>query len=186
MSLSRFIAMGEIASGLKEWRLKTRRLGMKAKALPMTKRSGMVGTAFDYLLRFELERRAPHAVTRPWIAEAVPDIIWRRNGSGAVGIDLLASVDPPTVSKRARDIVDKAKAAVERYVRSKQPTERQQSEIAGHAIRLAKLDDVYRSMKLLDTQLEDADESDIADLLSMLAIVPFDLLLHSQSLLLNP
>ena len=43
------------------------------KAPPMTKHYSLVGTAFDYLLRFYLEKENPNCVTEPWVAEsAVP------------------------------------------------------------------------------------------------------------------
>ena len=29
----------------------------------------MIGTAFDYLLRFKLQRTYPYAVVKPWVAE---------------------------------------------------------------------------------------------------------------------
>ena len=56
---------------------------------------------------------------------------------------------------------------------------------AAHAIRLAKLDPVYRALRL-DPRFEDADSEDVEDLLAMLNIIPFDSLLHKDSLLLNP
>jgi hypothetical protein len=62
--------------------------GMKVKrellAPPLSNRYSLVGTAFDYLVRFYVERLNPHAITRRWIAEQVLlDLswmpIWRHN-----------------------------------------------------------------------------------------------------------
>ncbi len=39
------------------------------KVEPRTKNYPLVGTAFDYLLRFELQRRAAHAIAAPWVAQ---------------------------------------------------------------------------------------------------------------------
>jgi hypothetical protein len=62
--------------------------GMKVKrellAPPLSNRYSLVGTAFDYLVRFYVERLNPYAITRRWIAEQVLlDLswmpIWRHN-----------------------------------------------------------------------------------------------------------
>jgi hypothetical protein len=153
-----------------------------------------VGTAFDYLLRFEFQRLAPHAVVEPWVAEAAPDIIWRRNteGRGAIGLDLLRDFEstadylpPAEASERARAIVMNAQSTVASYLKSKIPTAAQRSELAAHAIRLAKLDQVLRERRL-DPHFQDAEGEDAEDLLSMLGIVPFEALLHPKTMLLNP
>lgn len=39
------------------------------KTEPRTKNYSTVGAAFDYFLRFELQRRAPHAIPSPWVAQ---------------------------------------------------------------------------------------------------------------------
>ena len=44
---------------------------------PRTKNYSLVGAAFDYLLRFELQRRAPHAITREWMAQAAANDPWK-------------------------------------------------------------------------------------------------------------
>ena len=38
-------------------------------AEPQTKAYALVGIAFDYLLRFEIHRRNPSAISGPWVAE---------------------------------------------------------------------------------------------------------------------
>src|SRR5207249_1353251 len=51
----------------------------KLRAPPLTKNSPLVGTAFDYLLRFYIERLNPGAKTREWVAE------WAALGETEVG-----------------------------------------------------------------------------------------------------
>jgi hypothetical protein len=92
---------------------------------------------------------------------------------------------PEEVGKRARAIVEKAKSAVTSYLKSKTPTRAQLSELAAHAIRLAKLDQVVRELRL-DPRFEEAESEDVEDVLSMLEIVPFNSLLHPKTLFLNP
>src|SRR5262249_46430134 len=133
------------------------------------------------------------AVVETWVAEAAPDIIWGPMREGvAIGVDLLKDFEstadylpPAEVSQRARAIVERAKSAVASYLKSKTPTRAQRSELAAHAIRLAKLDQVYRELRL-DPHFAEAEGEDVEDLLSMLEIVPFDSLLHRKTLLLNP
>src|SRR5258708_21515022 len=40
---------------------------VRLKAPALRNSSGLVGTAFDYAVRFELERRHPGARTEPWV-----------------------------------------------------------------------------------------------------------------------
>ena len=153
----------------------------------------LVGTAFDYLLRFELQRRAPHSRSEHWVADYAPDMIWRKTDSGGAGIDLLLmkGVDPEhymppdEVAERMQTMLKSAKEAVAAYVKQKSPTPALQAALASYAIRLAKLDAVYRA-KQLEPGFEDVNSEDTQDLVDLLAIVPFDELLHDELVLLNP
>jgi hypothetical protein len=168
-----------------------RKIGAPLKAEPRSKRYMLIGTAFDYLLRFEAQRRAPHAVTERWVAEYAPNIIWRKTDKGGVGIDLLVGAapgqwrPPEEVARQVRRILDEAKVALASYLLARPPTQSQETELAGHAIRLGKLDSVCRA-HMLDPRFEDADTQDIQDLVTMLAVVPWNELLDDQLLLLNP
>jgi hypothetical protein len=48
-------------------------LGAELVIPPQSKSGSLVGTAFDYLVRFELQRRYPNAVARKWVAEEALD-----------------------------------------------------------------------------------------------------------------
>jgi sugar-specific transcriptional regulator TrmB len=295
MSLTSFVGMADVREKIKSFRPKPPRT--IAAPLQVEPKSGhhphIVGTAFDYLLRFEFQRRAPHAVTRPWVAEEVPDLIWGEISPGVHGgIDVLAhafpnrfvppeekrkrqrqfikdvraEVDaylnpslppaevekrrrkimkdaevalaayeklkrpdrtqatelaahiirsakldprleefvkdavkeiyacpdypdgylpPEEVQKRVRKILEKAKAGVAAYLKLRRPNRPQRADLAAHAVRLAKLDSVMRARRL-DPRFEEADPEDVEDLLSLLAVVPFDSLLHDKVMLLNP
>jgi hypothetical protein len=200
MSLSRFLERPDVIATLKPLRPKTpRTLDVPLKVEPRSNRYLLVGTAFDYLLRFDLQRRAPHAVARPWVAEHSCDILWHeghRVGDKSVfisgGLDALKDVVDPSdylppeeVGRRARAVVAKAKSAVASYLKCKTPTDAQLFELGAHAIRLAKLDQVLREFRL-DPRFEEADGEDVEDLLGLLKIVPFDSLSHRKTLLLNP
>jgi hypothetical protein len=185
MSLKSFTKLPDVKARLKPLRPKLPRgLSAPLQVQPRSQRYQLVGTAFDYLLRFELQRLAPHAVTGKWSAEYAPEMI-----SG--GLELFADLEPPDylppkeVARRASSILQNAKEAVAAYLRCGEPARAQQVDLATHAIRLAKLDSVVRAMRL-DRRFEEADQEDVDDLLAMLAIVPFATLVHSQVMLLNP
>jgi hypothetical protein len=159
----------------------------------------LLGTAFDYLLRFELQRRAPHAISRRLVAESVPDRIWQKgtyihlskDDKGVVSLGGMHG-DPyeleelaKEVAERTRKVVEKAKAAIAAYLKTKEPDRSTQAALAGHAIRLAKLEDFVRSYRF-DNSFEDADPEDVEELIDLLAVVPWDDLLHDKVLLLNP
>jgi hypothetical protein len=192
MSLTSFLDMPDVRAKVKSLRPKLpRKISAPLKIEPRSKRYGLVGTAFDYLLRFELQRRAPHAISERWVADYAPETIWRKTDSGSVGMDLLIEDDPQNylppeeVSQRARVLLDNAKGDVAAYVKLESPTRVQQAKLAMHAIGLAKLDTVYRAWRL-EPGFEGAGYEDIQDLVDLLAIAPFDELLHDKLLLLNP
>jgi hypothetical protein len=193
--------MPDVTAKLKPFRPKLpRKIPAQLRAEPRSNRYTVVGTAFDYLLRFELQRRAPHAVSEPWAAEHAPGIIWSRDAFMSLWKDDKGVVSLATgpdarfgdeelareTAERASRVVEKAKAAVAAYVRSKSPTPREQADVAGHAIRLAKLEETYRAWWRFDPSFEEAAQEDVEDLLGILAIMPFESLLHEKILLLNP
>jgi hypothetical protein len=192
MSLTSFLDMPEVAAKVKPLRPKLpRKIAAPLSAEPRSNRYTMIGTAFDYLLRFELQRRAPHAVGERWIAEYALDRLWTPNEKRAAVLDPLADADPDLymppeeVGRLARQIVAEAKTAVAAYLKATAPTPAQQAELAAHAIRFAKLDEVFRALRL-DPRFQEADPEDVEDLRALLSIVPFDSLLHSKVMLLNP
>ena len=117
-------------------------------------------------------------------------IEWQSYGS-EMSFDLLQGVDPDfylppeEVAKRAQRIVSSAKTAVAAFCKSQNSKSVTRTELATHAILLAKLDSIARSHQL-DPHFEEADIEDVQDLLEMLAVVPFNQLIDNGPLLLNP
>lgn len=191
VSLTGFLDRPEVLARVKSLRPKLpRKIPAPLKVEPRTKRYMLVGTAFDYLLRFELQRLAPHAQSGRWIAEYAPELIYKENGSTAVARDLLIGAPsdiymlPEKVAICCREIISNAKHDLAKYVNAQQPTYELKHLLAGHAIRLAKLDSVVRASRLEPT-FQHADPDDVEDLLSLLDIAPFESLL-SDVLMLNP
>jgi hypothetical protein len=203
MSLSRFLELPEVTAKVKPFRPKlSRKIPAQLQIEPRSTRYATVGTAFDYLLRFELQRRAPHAVSGQWVAEYAPELIWKSDGRVTAFMALrkdergvVSEVRPPPTwadpslaketAQRAKTVIEMAKSDVTAYLKNESPTLSDQAKLASHAIRLAKLDDMFRARRF-DGTFVDAAKEDIDDLLAMLAIVPFEPLLHDQVLLLNP
>ena len=87
MSLTGLIAAPDVRNKLKPLRPKLpRKIRVPLKVEPRSKSYMVVGKAFDYLLRFELQRRAPHTVAKKWVAEYAPDLIWSETDKGGFGL----------------------------------------------------------------------------------------------------
>lgn len=188
MSLTSFIDIPDVSSRLKLLRPKSaRKFDVPLKAESRTNHYMLVGTAFDYFLRFELQRRVPHAISERWVAEYAPDIILRKTDRGGMISMPLPEpwIDAAEMQDRARQTIEAAKKAVAGYIKEEAPDQIRQRDLAGHAIRLAKLDSVFRA-NYLDISFEEVDPEDVQDLLDMLAIVPFESFLSKEVLLLNP
>lgn len=192
MSLLQLIAKRDVADRIKQLRPKLKRkIPTAVQVGARSKRYSLIGTAFDYLIRFELQRLAPHAVVYPWVAESVPRLIWRQTDSGSVGRDLLFDVEPSAylspqeVARAMRQILDDAKSTLHEYIPLAMPGLSIRSRLAAHTIRLAKMDSVYRALRL-EPQFQEADPDDVEELLELLTLVPFDQLLDPGTMLLNP
>lgn len=242
------------------WRITTadgQRIPIKVE--PRSQRFPLVGTAFDYLLRFEIQRRVPHAVSSEWVAqyaqerverpelarriwmsvlgkgwsdldalkrgnwlfcEGIPPTGFRSRNSLPLGLDDCIEVKPGImmevpiwegdsrtrrimrtatpfetggrtwirrgeITRRVGVVLKNARAAVDAYLQNDSPTDSERTTLAGHAIRLAKLDLVGRISELVP-DFEEAAPEDIRDLVELLAIAPFDDLVHQGPIFLNP
>jgi hypothetical protein len=121
MSLTSFLDIPDVRAKVKSLRPKLpRKISAPLKIEPRSKRYSLVGTAFDYLLRFEIQRRAPHAKSDTWVAQYAPTLIEcaldQPSGDHPEGF-------PPAeeVSQWARVLLDNAKAAVAAYVKLESP-----------------------------------------------------------------
>ena len=192
MSLTSFVTLPDVKAKLRLLHPKLpRRLPVQIQVEPRSDRFSLLGTAFDYLLRFDIQRRSPHAVASRWVAEAAPEIVWRQIGSASVGLDLLRDADPKRylppakVALRMRAILEAATAAVAAHLTRQVPNAGELADLAAHAIRLAKLDPVYRAGRL-EPGFDEANAGDAGELVALLTVVPFDAFPLHEPLLLNP
>lgn len=197
MSLTTFIRAPDVVSHMRPLiPCESRVIPAPLRAVPRTKNFSVVGVAFDYLLRFELQRRAPHASAKCWVAELAVEYI-ERGGALRIPEEWRGGISEkckckwmtgkfPDLGQRARTALDRAKQAVSNFVAQKKVFRRGYHDLACHALRLARLDPLVRA-RYLDLCFDDApDPNDVQDLLAMLGIVPFKLLIHKDVVLLNP
>src|SRR2546428_8966358 len=70
MSLTSFLKIPKVKTEfLNTFEFESPNLSAEIKAPPQTQNYPLVGTAFDYLLRFHIERLNPNSITRDWVAE---------------------------------------------------------------------------------------------------------------------
>ena len=199
MSLTFFVALPEVKKRLMLLHPKgPHRVSGRIKAVPRTNHYSLVGTAFDYLLRWNVRRRVPRAVDEKWVAEHGvihlnlactalqrmqygddPSSVSISPDEKAVATIMGMGCPPVDVWYEAWLRLKAAKAAVEKGASDK--------ELAVHALQMAKLDLIYRSGTVVPDLLDPPDDEDVADLLAMLDLVPFERLLDGgKPVLLNP
>jgi hypothetical protein len=134
-------------------------------APPLTKHYALVGTAFDYLLRFYLKRLNPKAKTSRWVAEMVPDLL----------------VDDERLQKKAQRVVADAKKAYAHYLKSGKIDKR----LLKSVLSLAQLDPIYRS-GTNEFGIGKSDELDLQDLKALISLVDPRLFKAKKVIVLNP
>lgn len=185
---------------------------------PRSVRYALIGSAFDYLLRFEIARRVP-AIEERWIADHVADgdcprlfavmenelrefcesradfnrddlmdeeEYSRARTKGEV-TSRIVYTDPVEIYflQAVRKVVGDARMEIAAFRKMQRPSVGEQKQAAFHAVRLAKVDAIFRAARL-DPTFEDAERDDIGELVEMLAIVPWEQLLGTDPPILNP
>jgi len=161
------------------------RLAVKKEILapPLSKRYSLIGTAFDYVIRFYIERVNPGAVTTRWVAEGSIT-----NPLSPLLKDVVIDADTGKISytetaltKKARQIIEEAKTRYSEYLSSGQIT----TQLLASTLSLAQLDIVCRVGRV-DENLGMAHEEDIEDLRNLVSIVEPGLFRAKYLCLLNP
>ncbi|ACL23396.1 hypothetical protein [Chloroflexus aggregans] len=157
-------------------------------APPLSNRYALIGTAFDYLLRFYLKWLNPDAVTWRWIAEHVLDAL-RSKGSPTENDQWTIEVLLPaadgnsyvSLTEKAQWIIEQAKADYAEYLSLGQITDR----LIESSLRLAQLDPIYRA-GVVDKNLGNVSKEDVDDLRQLISLVEPRLFKASRFCLLNP
>jgi hypothetical protein len=165
MSLTKFITIPEVKDKFAET-FTLPDLGSSPKLIcpPKTKHYGLVGTAFDYLLRFTIEIQNNNTQTGRWVAEA--------------GVERVR--DTPDF-KRCNTILQKAKVAYNKYISTKKLND----DIIGASLLLAQLDLAFRP-GIIDPNLGKIDKLDVEDLRNLMKCTKPNLFKAKRVCILNP
>jgi hypothetical protein len=142
------------------------------KAPPLTTHYSLVGTAFDYLIRFCLKYRYPNAKDNHWVADFGNDTILR----------IKSPRSPMAIFHKKRiENVKFAKETYSQFLKNGVLTE----DIFKSSILLAQIDPVRRALAF-DKQIGLVDNNDIQDLKNLINLVNFENFKPASYCLLNP
>lgn len=144
------------------------------KAPPKTKNYSTVGTAFDYLLRFYLERINRNVIKRRWVADFDYDSTLVFGGS--IIPDMLD--DNPDLME---SLLNQTKNAYGNYIKSGKMND----DIMEASIKLAQLETFRRSGKILP-DLGSVNRKDVDDLRNLISLVKPAIFKAKKILVLNP
>lgn len=131
----------------------------------LTKNYSLVGTAFDYLIRFYLQRHCSFSTSKPWIARSALRFLKKGSRSG----------------QTARNILDYAEYHHHAYLEEGIMTD----ELITGCLLLAQLDPVFRR-KVIVPNLGKLHKQDALDLKNLLSAIPNDIFIPRHTCLLNP
>ncbi|WP_411824659.1 hypothetical protein [Leptospira sp. 'Mane'] len=145
---------------------------MPIKAEPLTKRYGIVGTAFDYLLRFVIERTNLNSISQTWTAQVCANSFFERNEKA---------------KKIAISIIENALNSKTQFIKSGKIT----NDLIVASINLAYIDTIFRSRKieLVDSFINDVsnpDEKDIQDIKNLYSLIEIKMFKSKSICVLNP
>lgn len=139
-------------------------------AEPQTTNYALIGTAFDYVLRFWLEREYNQVESKPWVAHQ--------------GLDLAQLMEMDTTTKDGRDFTEVI-ASIEQRHHEYLETGEMTDELLASTLDLGRFDWIYRSGRPPEN-LGEALEGDIEDLRRLYDIIPQDKFRGANHVLLNP
>jgi len=135
-------------------------------APPITKNYVLVGTAFDYLLRFYVEHINPNTITGPWVAEVVAQMIEDTD---------------KVLHKKTKKIIPRAKENYSQFLKTGEITD----DLINSTLLLAKLDFKARGC-FIDTEMGVTDYEDVNDLRDLISIVDTKNFKAKNVCILNP
>jgi len=162
------------------------RFSLKEEILapPITKHYSLVGTAFDYLMRFYLKHLNPGAITKRWVAELsishplsplLKNVVIDATTHKVIGFTETED------TRTAQRIIEKAKMVYSKYLASGEVTD----EVIETALLLAQLDPIFRA-GFIDENIGTIDEGDVADLRNLISIVNPEAFRAQDLCMLNP
>jgi len=161
LSLKSFLESRDVRNKFKQ-EFNKPKLRMRGELLapPLTKRYGLVGTAFDYLLRFYIKRLNPNAIETVWISER--------------SVRILSMEFQKMIIKCAKKIYSE-------FIKSGEMSD----DLFEIVILLAQLDIIFRT-GIVDENLGTVDKKDIKDLKNLISLVKPEYFTASKVCILNP
>jgi hypothetical protein len=152
-------------------------------APPLSLRYSLVGTAFDYLLRFYVERLNPDAITTKWIAELaishpLSPLLTNVVVDGESDRIWFTETDQ---TRKVRQMIEQAKKAYAEYLSFGEVT----NSLLKSTLLLAQLDPIYRA-GIVDENLGTVHKEDVSDLRKLISIVDPNIFRVRELCLLNP
>lgn len=183
MSLTSFVARKEIREKIRqEFTKPSFTMTKDLLASPQTKRYSLVGMAFDYLLRFHVQRLNKNAIERTWAAAQGLNKLASQSCYDLTDADTNVSIYQESADYEiGKSILDRAKCARDTYLQHGKVTK----SLLESAIGLAKLEVIYRS-GYIDENLGEVDPADIRDLKKLLSVAPSDDFKAKKVCVLNP
>lgn len=137
------------------------------KAEPLTENYSLVGTTFDYLLRFHLSR-LNKTESGKWVAELSIEELIKKYGRKRKIEEL-------------ENVIKRAKELEREFIKNGKIKD----ELIKHCIYLAQIDLIYRAGKI-DKNMGIANEKDIEDLKNLISLVDDSVFKSKKNCLLNP
>lgn len=177
MSLTSFLTIKDVKEKFsQEFPLPEFDLKKKILAPPLTRNFSLVGTAFDYLLRFYLERLNPCVITRTWVAENASEGFLRLKGALIIDADdneinLKESLDKLSPNdrdlfKKIQGIIKKAKETHLEFLK----TGRLSDKLIKSVLLLAQLDIIFRAGYIY-ANIGKVNPLDVKDLKKLLSLI---------------
>lgn len=152
----------------KEFSFTAPKLSGTLKAKPITANDQLIGTAFDYLLRFYLQQKNPNCITRKWVAE-----------SSVLRMDKIGKKDGD--SKKMKQLLKESKKTHADFLSDGKLDDK----IIKTAIILGQMD-MFKRIGKLHPDLGTVEEGDIEDLRNLISIVEPKLFISKKHCFLNP
>jgi hypothetical protein len=165
MSLTHFIALPEVREKFSETFIYPG-LGPAPELIcePKTKHYSLVGTAFDYLLRFVLETQNNNAKTQKWTAE--------------IAVEAVQGTED---FEHCNAVLGEASDSYRKYISTKKLDDR----IIKASLLLAQLDPIFRA-GIVDPDIGKLDKLDIEDLRNLISSTKLGVFKPRKVCILNP
>ena len=178
-SLTSFLKIKEVKEKFKEtFKKPSIKLEGEILAPPQTTNYGLVGTAFDYLMRFILEYQNHQAITFPWVAEQVPDYL---DKNIIVGDTLEEIKKINEVVEFAPSMIEFAKEEHKKFIK----TGEVDVKLINACLLLAQTDIIFRTGKP-PRDYGNIDDGDIEDLLQLMKAITIEDFIAKDYCILNP